>query len=287
MHRRFASLTADLAQVTGDFPQKMLCPLCLTPIPEEWIDSEEPRITEEHIIPEMLGGRPPFVTLTCKDCNSTHGAKLDSHLIQMIRAHDSLAGVGTKPLYGRMHLAGKSHPIDINFNAATKTLETKMRRGHPAVPTQVREFFTNNPGTLDNPITIKHEVTLEYIPDRANLALLRIGYLAIFKQLRYRYILSSAVDVIRQIIMKYETPPIELRNIVFGMQNISPAPAGRIQFYSVKNGVGILVVMTLVAGTKQHYYGTIMPNPDLETAKVFQTLSEAAASIGKRHTDIS
>ncbi len=50
---------------------------------------EEPELTEEHIIPESLGGK--LVTLSCKSCNSTYGSKLDSHLVQMVRSQDSLA----------------------------------------------------------------------------------------------------------------------------------------------------------------------------------------------------
>jgi len=277
-HLMFAALSANLGQVTGDFSGKILCPLCLQPMPEDWIDLKEPRITEEHIIPETLGGT--VVTLTCKKCNSTHGTQLDSHLIQMIRSHDSLAGAGAKPLFGRMHLGGKPLPIDINLNAATKTIEFKMRRGHPSVPDLVREFFRDNPPTPDNPVSIGFEGTLGYIPCRATHAILRIGYLAAFRQWGYGYILSPAAQVIRRIIADYENPPRELGRIV--LRNVSPSPTRSLQFVLFNGGLAILVVMRLIAEAVPYHYGVFMPSRMLDPDKVLYTLADAAEVLRQR-----
>lgn len=272
MHRRFAELSADLEQVTGDFPQKMLCPLCFTPMPEEWIDLEEPQITEEHIIPDMLGGTA--VTLTCKRCNNTHGTELDSHLVQMIRFHDFLAGVGTKPVRGGIELDGKRFPSDIKFDSAENTVEFKMRRSHPTTPDAVRKFFQANPDTF------KFHGSSGYIQYRADLALLRAGYLAMFKQWGYRYILSRAADVIRRTIGDYENPLDEVVKII--LRNISPAPSAPLQLVRLQDGASILVVMTLVANAKPYYYGTPMPTTKVEPSEVFNILRQAAESLRVR-----
>jgi hypothetical protein len=156
-----------------------------------------------------------------------------------------------------------------------------MRRGHPAVPDLVRQFFRDNPATPDNPITIRFEGTLGYVPCRAHLALLRIGYLAMFKELGYRYILSPAVDVIRRMIMDYENSPPELERII--LRNVSPAPTKRLQFVRLKGEEAVLVLITFVADSKLHYYGTLMPNRALEPANVLRVLCDTAASlIGRR-----
>jgi len=99
-HCIFAELSDDLARKTANLFNRVLCPLCLQAYSEDVIDLEEPELTEEHIIPESLGGK--LVTLSCKSSNSTHGSKLDSHLVQMMRSQDSLAGSGTLPLKGRI-----------------------------------------------------------------------------------------------------------------------------------------------------------------------------------------
>lgn len=194
--RVFSELRTNLDQLMPQYAGKILCPLCFKVMPEEWIDLEEPLITEEHIIPEKLGGH--LTTLTCKNCNSTHGTGLDSHLIQMIRAQDALEGSSARPLSGRLDLGEKQFPTHIILDAASKTVEFKMRKSHPSAPQETRRFFAENPPTEQNPLTISLQANLGYIPIRAFIALLRIGYLAMFKQLGYSYVNSPAVDVIRQ-----------------------------------------------------------------------------------------
>jgi hypothetical protein len=184
-----------------------------------------------------------------------------------------------------MQLDGKPLPIDIHLNAATRTIGFNMRRGHPAVPEQVRQFFRDNPATPDNPVTIQFEGSLRYIPCRADIALLRIGYLAMFKQLGYRYILSPAADVIRRIVMNYENPPAELGRIILG--NVLPAPTRPLQFGRLKGDIAVLVVMTLIADSKPYYYGAVMPSRDLEPCEVFPALRDAAAALHKRRSSVS
>ena len=107
-HHSFSALAADLARFTPEYPGKILCPLCLTPYAEEALDLDEPLLTEEHIIPGELGGR--IVTLSCKACNSTHGAKIDHHLIELVRSRDTAEGKGTRPFRGQLEIAGMTVP---------------------------------------------------------------------------------------------------------------------------------------------------------------------------------
>jgi hypothetical protein len=90
--------------------------------------------------------------------------------------------------------------------------------------------------------------------------------------------------VIRRTIVDYENPPDELWKAILG--NISPSPSTPLQFVRLKDGATILVVMTLVAGTKPYYYGTLMPTATVEPAEVFNTLGQAAESLKKRRAEI-
>ena len=103
VHHIFSRLTLDLVRFTPDYPRQILCPLCLTPHAEEALDLAEPLLTEEHVIPGELGGR--IVTLSCKRCNSTHGAKIDHHLIELLRSRDTAEGRGTRPFRGQLEVA--------------------------------------------------------------------------------------------------------------------------------------------------------------------------------------
>jgi len=241
-------------------------------MPEKWIALD--LISTEHVIPEELGGR--IITLTCKKCNNTHGTTLDSHLIQMIRSNNALAGVGCRTIRSRMHLGGRPRSMDLSMNAATNTLEIKMRRGHPADPSHDRQFFRDNPGTQDNPITIRLQGTYGYIPCRADLALLRIGYLAMFKNFGYEYILSPAASVVRQIVVGYLNPPEELERIVLQSES---AVATRSLAVRPLSDVAVLVVITLVADRKPYYRGVVMPSRTLEPNKVIHTLCSATAAL--------
>jgi len=57
-HRILGGLARDLQTTTADLSiaNRILCPLCLTAFSEEAIDLDPPELTEEHIIPEELGG---------------------------------------------------------------------------------------------------------------------------------------------------------------------------------------------------------------------------------------
>ena len=265
----FEYLRLDISRVSNTSPQDIPCPLCLTPMSLEWIDLPEPRVTKEHIIPDELGGTT--TTLTCKDCNNNHGTQLDSHLIQMIRCTDSLSGDGIRLLSGRLGLAGKRVPVDIDWKVPTGTTEFKMRPNDPALPAQIHQFMSKEPDTIEI------EVNLKYIPCRASLAILRIAYLAMFKCMGYSYILSPAADRVRQTIINYQKPPAEVDGVI--LRGISPAPTQPLEIHRIRNGDMFLVLMALVADSKRHHYAVPMPGPNIDPRNVLSTLCEAAVSL--------
>jgi hypothetical protein len=241
----------------------VLCPLCLQAYSEDAIDLEEPELTEEHIIPESLGGK--LVTLSCKSCNSTHGSKLDSHLVQMMRSQDSLAGLGTLPLKGRIGIAENQLPAQ--FDVSDRTF--RVGGGKPAVVDEIKNMFQQ--GRIDS---IDLNFSLGYIPGRAYLALLRIAYLAMFRELGYPYILSPAAGVVREMISRSELPPADLGNLMAELKNISPVPREPLQFVSLGDIGAIAVVITLFADSKRHY-AVPMPAPRASADNVLETLHNA------------
>jgi hypothetical protein len=102
-----------------------------------------------------------------------------------------------------------------------------------------------------------------------------------FTQWGYRFILSSAADVVRRIVMDHEKPPAELEQLV--LRNVSPLPSVPLQLVRLKDDTAILVVVTLVvADGISHYYGAVMPNPSLEPDEVIRTLCSAATVLRER-----
>jgi hypothetical protein len=262
-HRIFAELSEDLERTTANSFKRVLCPLCLQVYSEDAIDLEVPELTEEHIVPESLGGK--LVTLSCKSCNSTHGSKLDSHLVQMMRSQDSFAGLGTLPLKGRIGIAGNQLPA--RFDVSDRTFRVGGSR--PAVLDEIKHVFQE--GRIES---IDLNFSLGYIPGRAYLALLRIAYLAMFRELGYAYILSPAASVLREIISRSENSPADLRNLIAELKNILPVPRQPLQFVSLGDIGAVAVVITLLADSKRHY-AVPMPDPRTSADNVLETLRNA------------
>jgi hypothetical protein len=253
----------------------MGCPLCLRLLPEEAIDLEPPELTEEHIIAGELGGN--MTTLTCRRCNNTHGSEIDAHLIQMMRSRDSIEGLSDRPFRGRIEIAGMTVPTDIDWKASVgQTTTFALRPFKPAVHEAIRsEMMGGRVKTLN--VTL----SFDFIPGRTNIALLRIAYLAMFRALGYRYILSPSVSVIRNVINSFEMCPLEVAHFV-GQIGGEPQRSGKqIQLIPIRDGIAILVVIPLVTSITR-YYAAFMPGPELPPESVITTLCDAAKSMVRR-----
>ena len=78
LERLFEFYATDLSRYAPEAAGKFWCPLCHRVISR--VPDLRDVVSEEHIVPEALGGR--LVTLTCRGCNNEHGTSLDAHLVQ-------------------------------------------------------------------------------------------------------------------------------------------------------------------------------------------------------------
>ena len=200
---------------------------------------EEPGLTLEHITPESLGGK--VVTLSCKSCNSTHGSRLDSHLVQMVRSQDSLAGLGNQLLKGRIGIGG--HQLSIHLNIRDRIFS--VRGCKPAVFGKIDDMFEE-----DRVEDIDVNLRLDYIPGRAYLALLQIS--------------------------RSEHPAVDLGNLIAELKHISPTPREPLELLSLRDIGAIVVVITLFANSNR-YYAVPMPMLNSRTSEdnVLKTLHNA------------
>jgi hypothetical protein len=274
-HKLFSRLSEDLATIKVEYRGLVGCPLCLRLFAKEAIDVEPPQLTEEHIIPGELGGK--IITLTCKNCNNTHGSEIDAHLIQMLRSRDSIEGLSDRPFRGRIEIGGMSVPTNIDWKASVGKMTTfALRRFRPTVHEVIRSQLRSG-----NVKAINVKLSFGYIPGRADLALLRIAYLTIFREFGCRYILSPAASVIRDAISSYEKCPADIGKFV-GQVRGEPERFGTpLQLLKIQGGIAIMVVMTLLTETKR-YYAAFMPSPELSPESVIATLCDAAKSVGHR-----
>jgi hypothetical protein len=69
------------------------CPLCLRGFSSDEVEADG-MLSEEHAPPESLGGE--VVCLTCRDCNSSAGSQLDSHMKRRANMIDFLSGLDNR-----------------------------------------------------------------------------------------------------------------------------------------------------------------------------------------------
>lgn len=125
----FSRLAVDLAATRPGLVDSVLCPLCLRSLGRETLNSQgDDRLTVEHIVPSALGGG--LITLTCKKCNNSHGSEVDAHLVQMVRAHNSLAGDGST-LRGSLQICGLKLPAQTAWGGEKGKKVIRIPGGKP------------------------------------------------------------------------------------------------------------------------------------------------------------
>jgi hypothetical protein len=120
------------------------CPLCS----KLFGRSNLTDLTLEHVPPKALGGR--ISLLTCKNCNSSHGHSLDSHLVKRVLANRLLKlnpGASSNVRYR----INESIATDGNLIILDKkALEFRFdkNRTNPRSIKALGDFFDNNPDKI-------------------------------------------------------------------------------------------------------------------------------------------
>jgi hypothetical protein len=185
----------------------ILCPLCLQPFSKDAIESNI--LTLEHIIPSALGGK--FITLTCSDCNSKSGTKLDAHLVQRLREEDAWAGKSKKPLRIRVKVGEDEFGADLYLSLDQQPNIQIIGKQNISNPkSQERAFETFK--AQHQEFTISGNLGYKDIPSR--VAALRIAYLLSFSYFGYGYILYENLNQVREQIFQFNRETDVLKGIV-------------------------------------------------------------------------
>lgn len=202
-----------------EFADGYMCPMCLKLFPiQNLYERNENDLTIEHVPPEKLGGKPR--TLTCRECNSKSGYKLDAQLLKRLQEMDFglwLPGAkrDTRFKIGENEMAG-SFGIETN---GTVKIDLHPKRSHPK---QADKFLGDLVLTQNMPVTpfnidsimegTRFTFTIRQNSDthRAEIALLRIAYLLAFSTFGYGFILNNpGLDLVRQQILNPDDDILE------------------------------------------------------------------------------
>lgn len=185
---------------------------------------EQKPLTEEHIIPQALGGKLA-ARIYCKDCNDTLGREVDSHLIKNIGFFSTALGIERE--------RGENQPYDVCMikGGAEFTFDgRKLTRKRPIVNIEKEgdqiksiDITARSENELDEMIAgiqkkyklagdVKRifedhsgptDTRMEFVFDNSLIrrAVAKISYGLICVKLPFSYVLSPSFDAIRQYIL--------------------------------------------------------------------------------------
>lgn len=194
-------LGADAIQrLRPDFPRVYVCPLCRLGYPEEALTLGE--LTQEHVPPKSLGGKP--LVLTCQSCNSKAGHNADIHALKLERNIDFFKGTLQEPLRARLLYKNVETTVDV-----TAVGNGVLVVGHPeltspesqrALTTSLEESAQEGKGI--GTLSIRLDGA-QYRRQSALVSYLRTAYLAAFAVWGYRYVFHKEVErTVRQHLLR-------------------------------------------------------------------------------------
>lgn len=185
-----AAMQADFERVRPAEYSEIVCPLCLRPFTYEKGSKRLP--SAEHIRPSSLGGTLEYPVVTCKECNNNHGREMEVHLRNAMHAFDFLDGKGAMPVmidneYGHVsaNLCWDATPITFRV------------LGEKASDTRAVEEL---PKLLRENAKISFKMNFRFTWEAYSRAVVRIGYLAAFRQFGYSYAFSAGAAQVREIL---------------------------------------------------------------------------------------
>lgn len=211
----FDRLSDELTRLVPEAAGRYCCPICLCLFAREEADQ---LLTLEHIIPDGLGKRLP--ALTCKACNNdVGGAKLDPHLHKTMAFESFWKGSG-KPVPIELNVGG--HRVAAKWeriageNGVQNNFKIIRKATAPSAEQGTQEAMQNM--AEGDELNVAFRVASD---KRANLALLKSGYLLAFTELGYSFILHKHLDPVRQQLLNPSEDLLPIDALVVGASDLT------------------------------------------------------------------
>jgi len=209
------------------------------------------------VIPRGLGKK--LSVLTCSTCNNdVGGAKLDSHLHKKTEIDSFFGGFGGATTVD-LHIGG--HRLTAEWERSRKgaqidnTLRIIEKATAPAALESSKAEFR---ALLDgSEIKLRFRVASER---RANLSLLKAGYLLAFLRLGYDFIFSKNLDVVRQQIRSPSDQLLPLDALIVGVNEL-PVVNSVLLVTKPAELQGLLSVIELRPKSGPYTRGVLLPHP--------------------------
>jgi hypothetical protein len=180
-----------LSRTVPGLPERMYgCPLCLRAA------ASPNAFTFEHVPPESVGGRR--LCLTCADCNSAAGARLDHHVKTASELREIAAGEREMPVQVTLQehghrISARMRKTDSGFELAGVP-ERSDKRAHKAFFDTLNDIAAT--GRMDWGFRLQWKV--KYRAEAERISWLRTAFLVAFSMLGYRYAYLNTLGPVRR-----------------------------------------------------------------------------------------
>lgn len=268
-----------------DFSEGYICPLCLEVFFEKDLDNSlHNYLTLEDIPPKSLGGKP--LTLTCKKCNSTSGYQLDAHLLDILLDTDAKLFLPNSKAETIFELNGNKMNGAIKVDKkGTLTLDLQHKRSNPQ---QTKKFLEDMfpPRTIYSPIFYPDKVfdndykspnfqmKFKNVSNerRAEIALLRIGYLIAFATLGNGFLINSGLYKVRKQILN---PDEDILPRAFWLKYDFPKETEGVNILTLpKEMQCFLIIFNLKTTSQSRQFAIALPGTSGPGLKIYNYITD-------------
>jgi len=254
----------SLAVVQPNIGEAFVCPICLQKFGREAIINRG--LTLEHVPPRSIGSA--IITLTCKQCNSEIGNRLQNQMKNyVIKKAFSIGRVPKGGIPARAEIEGQAWSMVVK--EVVRDEQGRRRIKCSSLPTHVSpQVWPNNPSEM---IDKKAHVSLRLrsSQDTVNVAYLHSAYLALFYYLGYPYITQRLLDPVRDKIVSFSTKG--------GIPHVIRAPGVYLDPRDRTLEIGLLWQSLKISCLTVVIAGELIVMPFLNNSyiRIFETLYEA------------
>lgn len=236
-----------------------ICPVCLKP--HKQLNEQDP-LTLEDAPPKSLGGKAHV--LTCKSCNNEAGTAIDTHLVNRLRELDDASFKPGSEANVKVRIG--SEVFRGTISVSEKGEMSMYHRNDQNHPGKLEKAMNGLAGTKLNIDFFKKNV----IPESLETALLKTGYILLFRKFGYSLILDKCYDIVREQ-LKFPDKKIYPDGFWF-----SPEPskiASGVYFVCDKGLECMVPVFKVTTGASERTFGVFLPLPINDLADVIKQLN--------------
>ncbi len=250
--------------VEPDIDGIFVCPLCFKYFQRDSLST----LSLEHVPPRGVGGQ--VQTMTCRDCNSVHGSKLDSHLVKKMDYIAAFTGKSSSAIRAKVTI-NREVTLPANFYPALDgkivlcPAEGQGETNKPQVESFTQQFALEN-AQIDIQMLVP-------IDRYADMSLLRAAYLWMFSAFGYGYLFNLALHGVRTQINRYSETLLPTLGVfrydfpdeVLGI-NIVTAP------YEIRSFLVVFDVRSKNSPSIRH--GVLLPGHTQPGIQIYKSLSQ-------------